>query len=434
MTENKFDTKRIHAGYDPAKHNYASSIPIYQNVAFALGDARRGEAVAAGTLPDTYSYSRVANPTVEVFEKRIAAISNAVGAVAVGSGMAAITYTILNTLEGGGRLIAPKDIYGASLDEFETFLPKYNIHTDFVDDINDVDELKRTIKPDTKAIFAESVANPSTAISDVEAIAEVAHEAGIPLIIDNTFCTPYLFNPIDFGADIVVYSSTKGINGHGNVVSGLVVDGGHFDWSNGKFPQFEENEFTIKSEQFPENYSFANVFGVEAFIQRIRLKYLRLFGAVLDPFAAYLELIGLETISERLDKEVSTGLKIAKFLKQNPHVKNVYYSGLPDSAQYNLAEKYFPKGIGSTFSFDLDGDLDNVRKLLDSVKVFLYLPNVGDSRSLIVNPVQVTHREVQEDKRAANHLTNQLLRLSIGLEDSDDLIADLDQAINHAFE
>ncbi len=433
MTSNRFDTLRIHGGYDPNKNQYAASVPIYQNAAFALGTARRGEKIAAGTLSEAYSYSRVANPTVDVFEKRINLLSHGVGTVAVSSGMAAISDTIFNVAEGGGRIIVPKDIYGASLDEFDTFFPKFGIKADFVDDINNLAEVESKIKTDTKAIYAESVSNPTTSIADIEGLAKIAHQAEIPLIIDNTFCTPYLLNPFDFGADIVVYSSTKGINGHGNVISGLIVDGGQFDWNTAKFPQFQENEFTLKSEQFSENYSFANVFGKQAFIQRIRLKYLRLLGSVLDPFAAYLELLGLETISERLDKEVSTSLKIAKYLSQNPHVKKVYYSGLPESPQYKLAKKYLPKGIGSVLSFDLDGTFDQVRKLLDSVKVFLYLPNIGDSRSLIVNPLQITHREVPKDQRAANNLTNQLLRLSIGLEDSDDLIADLDQAIKKAF-
>ena len=433
MTKEKFDTLRIHGGYNPADHNYAASVPIYQNAAFALGSAERGEAVAAGTLPDSYSYSRVANPTVDVFEKRIAELHDAVGAVAVGSGMAAISYIILNVAENNGRNIAPKNFAGATLDEFQTLFPKFDIECDFVDNINDLDNVKATIKPDTKAIYVESVSNPTTEISDIEGLAKVAHQAGIPLIVDNTFSTPYLFNPIKFGADIVVYSSTKGINGHGNVIAGLVVDGGHFNWANGKFPQLDENEFTIKSKEFPTDYSFNNVFGKKAFIERIRLKYLRLFGAVLSPFDAYLELIGLETISERISKEVATATKIAKFLKKNPHVKRVYYSGLPGDAQEDLAKKYYPKGIGTVVSFDLDGDLANVRKLLNSVKVFLYLPNVGDSRSLIVNPVKVTHREVAPDKRKANHLTNQLIRLSIGLEDSDDLISDLGQAIESAF-
>ncbi len=433
MTEEKFDTIRIHGGYDPNEHHRSATVPIYQNVAFTLGTAAEAEEIAQGKVPNAYSYSRVGNPTVQVLEKRIAALDGGIEAVAVGSGMAAITYSVLNVAEGGGRIIAPYDIYGASLDEFESLFPKYGIHFDFVNDINDFEAVKALIKPDTKAIYAESVANPTTAIADVGQLAKIAHENEIPLIIDNTFSTPYLFNPIKFGADIVVYSSTKGINGHGNVVSGLVVDGGHFDWANGRFPQFDENDFILKSDDFPEKYSFNNVYGSHAFIKRLRMKYLRLMGAVLGPFDAYLELVGLETISERLTKEVATTLKIARYLQKNPHVKTVYYSGLEGAPQYELAQRDFPRGIGTVLSFEVNGTVAQTKRILEAVKLFLYLPNVGDSRSLIVNPIEVTHREIPVERRAISHLTEQLLRLSIGLEDADDLIQDLDQAFNQAF-
>lgn len=433
MSKQKFDTVRIHGGYDPKKHNNAAQIPIYQSTAFSLGTAAEGAEVAAGLVSDSFTYSRVGNTTVHTLEQRIAELDGGIDSVAVGSGMAAITYTILNVAEGGGRIIAPYDIYGAALDEFQTLFPKYGIIFDLVEDINDIERIKSLIKPDTKAIYAESVSNPIINITDVEELAKVAHESRIPLIIDNTFSTPYLFQPIKFGADLVVYSSTKGINGHGNVVSGLVVDGGKFDWSKDKFPQFYEAEYSLKNSKYPTNYSFANVYGNQAFIKRLRMKYLRLMGAVLGPFDAYLEMLGLETISERLDKEVATGKKIAEYLNNNPHVKRVYYPGLPASNQYELAQKYFPKGIGSILSFELDGSSEDTDKLIDSMELFLYLPNVGDSRSLIVNPSKITHREVPEERRLKDGINNQLLRLSIGLEDSDDLIKGLDNAINKTF-
>lgn len=431
MTKEKFDTLRIHGGYDPKFHHDSATVPIYQNVAFSLESAERGEAVAQGNVPDAYMYSRVGNPTVGVLEKRLAALDG--GVEAVGSGMAAITYAILNVAEGGGRIIASYDIYGAALDEFESLFPKYGIHFDLVGDINDFDQVRSLIQPDTKAIYAESVANPTTEISDIAQLAKIAHTANIPLIVDNTFSTSYLFKPIAFGADLVVYSSTKGISGHGNVVAGAIIDAGHFDWSNGRFPQFQENEFILKSTAHPQNYSYTAVFGKQAFIKRIRMKYLRLMGAVLGPFDAYLVLVGLETISERLAKEVATTQKIAKYLVNNPHVKAVYYASLPDSSQFSLAKKYFPKGIGTVLSFELAGTAEQTSRVIDAVKLFIYLPNVGDSRSLIVNPIKITHREVPEDRRVASHITAQLLRLSIGLEDSEDLINDLDQAIKQAF-
>lgn len=430
---NNFDTKKIHAGYASVDHNYSSSVPIYQNVAFDLDNTDRAAKTAHGELPGAFMYSRVGNPTVDVFEKRINDLNGGVGAVAVASGMAAITYAILNVAEGGGRIIAPLDIYGAALDEFRTLFPKYNIKFDFVDQINNLEKVEELIKPNTKAIYAESVSNPITNVADVTALAKLAHKNKIPLIIDNTFPTPYLFNPIKYGADIVVYSSTKGISGHGNVVSGVVVDGGHFNWTKEKFPQFFENELTLKRPE-RKNYSFAAVFGKSAFIQRLRTKYLRLMGAVLNPFAAYLVLLGLETLSERVSKEVATALKIAQYLEKNENVEKVFHSGLLNTNQKELVKKYYPKGIGTTFSFKLKGTKENTNKVLNGVKILTYLPNVGDNRSLIVNPSGITHREVPEEEKKKQNISDTLLRLSIGLEDAADLIADLDQAIKKAFE
>lgn len=433
MTREKFNTSRIHSGYKPEQHNYSATVPIYENTAFYLGSVKRGEKVVSGSLKNSYSYSRVANPTVSVFEKRINHLDRGAETVALGSGMAAITYTILNVAEGGGRVIAPYDLYGASLDEFKTLFPKYNINFDFVKDVNDFTQISQLVKKDTKAIFVESVSNPTTKIAEIKNLAKLAHKYKIPLIVDNTFCTPYLFNPIQLGADIVIYSSTKGISGHGNAISGLVVDAGNFNWDNPKFPQFKENEFILKSPQHPDHYSFVDVFGRLAFIKRIRMKFLRLMGAVLGPFEAYLSIEGLETISERLDREINSTIKIAKFLANNSHVKHVYYSGLPDSKQFNLVKKYFPHGVGSIFSFELKGGYENVKKLINAVKIFTYLPNVGDNRSLIVNPIRTTHRETPIEARKPDHLSDNLIRLSIGLEDSSDLVSDLASAITEAF-
>lgn len=430
MSNQKFDTERLHAGYDPADHQYASSVPIYESAAFGFGDAARANGILDGTVSG-YSYTRNGNPTTAVLEKRIAALEGGVDAVAVGSGMAAITYTILNVAEGGGRILAPTNIYGASLDEFRTLFPKFGIQFDFYDDVNDLDEVRKRLHPDTKAIYVESVANPSTEITDIEALAKIAHENGIPLIVDNTFPTPYLLQPFKFGADIDVYSSTKGINGHGNVISGLVVDHGQFDWANGKFPQFTEPEFTLGDEENGKQVSFVDKFGKGAFAARIQTKYVRLFGGLLGPFEAYLVLLGLETISERLEKEVANATAVAKFLATNPHVKRVYYSGIEPNNP--LVPKYFPKGIGAILAFEVSGSEKEVANILDNVELFSYLPNVGDAKSLIVNPTRTTHREIPSAIRAKHALNNQVIRLSIGLEDAADLIADLDQAITKAF-
>ncbi len=432
-----FDTRRIHAGYNPAEHGYSAQVPIYQSVGFVLGDSQRGRELADGKIPG-FTYSRVGNPTTAVFEQRMASLDGGVSAVAVGSGMAAITNTIFNVAEGGGRIVTHHDIYGASLDEFVSFAPKFGINVDFVDDINDVNAVRAAITPDTKAIYAESVTNPRTIISNIDQLAEIAHENGIPLIVDNTFPTPYLFRPIEHGADIVVYSSTKGINGHGNAVSGVIVDAGNFDWSSPKFPQFNEPEFTQFVEGMDHVPSFVEIFGREAFHQRIRDRYVRLFGAVLGPQEAYLELIGLETISERLSKQVSNAVKVAQYLEQSPHVTRVNYSGLESNPQYELGRRLFPRGIGSIFSFEVSGTNpadaeERVNRIIDAVHVFIYVPNVGDARSLIVNPVRTTHRETPPEFKENDGLSTSLIRLSIGLEDANDLIADLDQAIATAY-
>ncbi|ANK60514.1 MULTISPECIES: O-acetylhomoserine aminocarboxypropyltransferase/cysteine synthase family protein [Loigolactobacillus] len=432
MSEQDYDTLRIHAGYRPKEHLYASSVPIYETAAFGLGDAQTAEEIAAGVKKDRYSYSRVGNPTVKVLEDRIAALEGGIGAVAVSSGMAAISYAILNVAEGGGRIIAPINIYGASLDEFRTLLPKFNINFDFYDEVNDLKRVKQLIRPNTKAIYVESIANPSTEIADIEGLAKIAHAAGIPLIVDNTLPTSYLFRPFTFGADVVVYSSTKGINGHGNAISGLIVDHGQFDWTNGHFPQFTEDEFILTGESQDTSTSFSTKFGANAFIARIKMKYARLFGGTLGPFDAYLALLGLETISERLTKEVHNATAIAQYLQTNSHIEQVYYSGI-DKADPLLA-KYFPKGIGGILSFKVAGNEEQTKKILDQVKIFNYLPNIGDVRSLIVNPTRVTHREIPKNMLLRQHLTNEVLRLSIGLENVENLISDLDQAITKAFQ
>lgn len=431
--QQRFDTLKIHAGYHPEQHLYASSVPIYETAAFGFGDTARADRLV-NFEENGYSYTRMGNPTTAVLEERVARLEGAEEAIAVGSGMAAITYTLLNLAEGGGEIITASNIYGSSFDEFRTLFPKYGITIIFVTDINDLQQIESVITERTKAIFAESVTNPSTIITDIAALAALAHARGIPLVVDNTFSTPYLFQPITYGADIVVYSSTKGLNGHGNVISGLIVDSGQFDYRNGRFPQFDEEEFVLGNEETGVSQSYAEAFGQRAFAARIRIKYLRLFGAVLSPFSAYLLLLGLETLSERLSKQVASAEKVAAFLAAHPHVKDVHYSSLPTHPQYDLAKKYFPRGVGAIFAFVVDGTEAQTKKLIDAVKLFSYLPNVGDARSLIVNPGRTTHREIPEATRAGNGLTNQLIRLSIGLEDVDDLIHDLDQAFARVFD
>lgn len=427
-----FVTAAIHGGYDRAAHGEAANPPIYASAAFDMVSAAHGDALGAGEA-EGFSYSRVANPTVDVFERRLAELEGGVSAVAVASGMAAVSYALLCAAEGGGRIISPTNLYGASVDAMETFFPQFGVHADFVRDINDLDEVASKIGPDTRAIYTESVANPSTEITDIEPLAELAHRNGIPLIVDNTVPTPYLFRPIEFGADIVVHSTTKGITGHGNAIGGVVIDGGNFDWTNGRFPQFTTPELVVSDERKGIARSFAGRFGREAFIRRVRIKYLRTFGAVPSPFNTYLSMVGLETLAVRERQEVESAMRIAEHLTHAPHVLKVNYSGLGNTGQYDLVAKYFPKGIGTILSFLVDGDENNVRRILDGTEVFSYVPNIGDARSLIVDPARITHREVPLEYRHAAGVSDNLIRLSIGLENVDDLIADLDQAIANAY-
>jgi O-acetylhomoserine (thiol)-lyase len=427
-----FETASVHGGYDPSPNHDSASAPIYPSVAYAMRSAERADALAAGDASG-FSYSRVANPTVEALERRIAQLEGGAAAVAVGSGMAAVSFALLCAAEGGGRIISPTDLYGASVDAMESFFPQFGVHTDFVDDINNLAEVESKIGPDTRAIFAETVANPSTRITDLKPLAELAHEHGIALIVDNTVPTPYLLRPIEFGADIVVHSTTKGICGHGNALGGIIVDAGRFDWASGSFPQFMRKELVISDERNGVWRSFADAFGSEAFIRRVRIKYVRTFGAVLSPFNAYLQMIGLETLPQRVGQEVATARRIAQHLRGVDHIVHVNYSGLADDSQHELAAQYLPKGVGTVLSFEVEGDESHVSRIVEAVKVFSYVPNIGDSRSLIVNPARITHREVPERYRLAAGVNDNLLRLSIGLESPDDLIADLDQAIAGAY-
>lgn len=431
MAEYKFDTLKVRAGYNPKDHNDAVSVPIYSTASYEIGDALRFERIAAGE-ENGHLYSRLSNPTVAVLEERVNELEGGVAAVAVASGMAAITYSLLAVTERGGRILTTQQLYGGTIYNLDSLLPKFGVKIDKVKNDSSIDEFRKNIRDDTKAIFVESISNPRAVISGIEALAELAHEHNIPLIVDNTFATPYLFNPIRFGADIVVHSATKALNGHGNTIGGIVVDSGNFDWNNGKFPQFNEPDVMLKDLQ-GKNRSFNEMFGNSALAGKIRLDYVTNFGAVISPFSAYLILLGIETLSERVDKQVANTRKIVNFLKTSDAVKWIRYPELEDSQYKKLADKYYKKGVGSTFSFGFNGNADQIYKLIDSVELFSYQANVGDARSLIVNVQKTTHGELSEEEFKLADIPEETIRLSIGLEDPEDLINDLKQAFKRLY-
>ena len=426
----RFDTQRLRAGYDPKEHNYAVSPPIYQTTSFDFRDVEHAKALF-GIRELGNLYTRIGNPTVGVLEQRVAALDGASGAVALASGMAAISYTLLNVAEGGGRILTSPYLYGGSADSFKKVYPKFGITFDFAKNIENPQKLSDEIKPDTKAIYVESISNPNGVLLDIDAIAKVAHKHGIPLIVDNTVATPYLYNPIAHGADIVVYSATKGLTGHGNVIAGLVLESGKFNWQSDKFPQFSEKYYTLRDIN-DNNRSFLEVFPEAPFTGRIRFNYLNYFGAALSPFDSYLVLIGLETLSERIEKQVRNAGILAEYLKNHKSVEWVRYPGLKDSPYHELAQRDFPKGAGGILSFGFKGTTEQREAFLNSVKLFHYHVNIGDARSLIVNSPQTTHSELEPDEKKIADIPENLIRISAGLEDPADLIADLEQAFEKA--
>lgn len=427
----RFDTQRLRAGYEPKEHNYAVSVPIYQTTSYDYRDVEHAKALF-GLRKSGYIYTRIGNPTISVLEQRVAALDKAAGAIALASGMAAISYSLLNIAEGGGRILASPYLYGGSVDSFKKIYPKFGIHFDYAKNIENPERLAEEIRPDTKAIYVESISNPSAVLLDIGGIAKVAHDHGIPLVVDNTIATPYLYNPIEHGADIVVYSATKGIAGHGNVIAGLVLESGKFKWTKEKFPQFFEKHYTLRDLD-NNNRSFLEVFPETPFTGRIRYTYLDYFGAALSPFDAYLVLVGLETLSERIAKQVQNAKALAEYLNAHEAVEWVRYPTLKGSPYASLAERDFKKGAGGILAFGFKGTSSQREAFLNSLKLFHYHVNIGDARSLIVNSPQTTHSMLDFEEKKRADIPENLIRISAGLEDIDDLISDLEQAFKKAF-
>jgi O-acetylhomoserine (thiol)-lyase len=426
----RFDTLKVRAAYNPDEHNHAFSVPIYQTASYEMGDTARGDRLFRQEELG-FLYTRVGNPTVDVFERRVAALDGAAGAIALASGIAAVSHAILNLADAGDHIVSSPYLYGGTHDLFKSILPRYGIEVSIAPSL-DLQALQELIRPNTKALFVESIANPTNIIADLEALAELAHRNDIPLIVDNTFATPYLVAPIRHGADIVVYSATKGLSGHGNIIGGLILEKGDFNWANGKFPQFTDTSFTLRDRQ-DRHRSFYEVFPEAPFTTRVRLALLNYLGAALGPFEAYLALLGLETLSERLEKQLASVRSIITYLQSNESVTWVEYSSLPDSPQYALAEKYTPRGSGTIFTFGLSGTVEQQEAFIDATRLFSYQVNVGDAKSLIVNSPKTTHSELDADEQLIAKLPANTVRLSIGLEDPLDLIEDLDQAFQAVY-
>ncbi|AJA49432.1 methionine gamma-lyase [Clostridium pasteurianum DSM 525 = ATCC 6013] len=421
----RFETLQLRGGYDPEKHNYASTVPIYQTASFNIGNIERLRRIR-NYEEKGFLYSRSGNPTLDVLQQRITALEGGTSAIAVASGMAAVSYALLNVAEGGGEIVAPAALYAGSFNLLKYTLPELNIKVNWVEDPNDPESYRKAITPNTKAIFAETIGNPLINVLDIEKVAEVAHENGIPLIVDNTFPTPYLLKPFDFGADIVVYSSTKALGGHGNTLGGLIVENDKFNWDNGKFPHFTRPDYKA------QNKNLYELFPKAVFTTRIRIHYLSNFGAVLSPFDAFLILQGIETLSVRVDREVRNTEEIAKYLSNHPSVSWVSHPSLKDDINRGLAEKYLPKGAGSILSFGFNGNQEEIDVFLDSLKVFSFLVNVGDSKSLATQPSETTHGSLTDEDKAKAGAFSNAIRLSIGIENVQDLIEDLEQALAKA--
>ena len=419
----KFETKQLHVGQESADPVTDSrAVPIYQTSSYVFHNSEH--AAARFGLTDAGNiYGRLTNPTEDIFEQRIAALEGGVAALAVASGAAAIAYTFQNLAQAGDHIVASKTIYGGTYNLLEHTLPAYGITTTFVD-ANNLDEIRNAIQDNTKAVFIETLGNPNSNVVDIEEIAKIAHENKIPLVIDNTFGTPYLIRPIEYGADIVVHSATKFIGGHGTTIGGVIVDGGKFDWkASGKFPQLTEPNPSY------HGISFVDAAGPAAFVTRIRAILLRDTGAALSPLHAFIFLLGLETLSLRVERHVENALKVVEYLKNQPLVEKINHPSVSeDPEQQRLYKKYFPNGAGSIFTFEIKGDAETARKFIDNLELFSLLANVADVKSLVIHPASTTHAELNEQEQADQGIKPNTIRLSIGTEHIDYIIEDLDEA------
>ncbi|MDP2891530.1 MAG: homocysteine synthase [Bacillota bacterium] len=424
MNERKlgFDTLQVHAGQKHDPTTGARAVPIYQTTSYVFNDAEHAANLFAlkefGNI-----YTRIMNPTTDVFEQRMAALEGGVGALGVASGSAATTYAILNIAGAGDEIVSASTLYGGTFNLFNYTLPKLGIKTIFINP-DDPENFRKPITDKTKALFIETIGNPGINIIDIEAVAKIAHENGLPLIIDNTFGTPYLIRPIEYGADIVVHSATKFIGGHGTSIGGVIIDSGKFDWAgSGRFPGLTEPDASYHGVRYVKN------FGALAYILKARVTLLRDTGACISPFNSFLLLQGLETLSLRVEKHVANAKIIAEYLQKHPLVSWVNYPSLKGNKYYELAQKYLPKGAGSIFTFGIKGGAEAGRRFIEALEIFSLLANVADAKSLVIHPATTTHSQLSDEDQIISGVTPDMVRLSIGIEDVNDLIYDLDQAL-----
>jgi O-acetylhomoserine (thiol)-lyase len=419
----RFDTVAIHGGHGGDPTTKSRAIPIYQTTSYTFDDTDHAARLFAleqfGNI-----YTRIMNPTTDVLEQRLAQLEKGVAGLAVASGQAAVVYSLLNLVRAGDHIVSSASLYGGTYNAFTHTLPRFGIEVTIVDQ-GDLENFRRAIRPNTKAVFAESIGNPKIDVLDVEGVAKVAHENGVPLVIDNTLATPYLLRPIEWGADVVVHSATKFIGGHGTTIGGVIVDSGKFDWAaSGRFASFNEPDPSYHGVKYVE--SFGNL----AYIIKARVQLLRDLGAALSPFNAWLLLQGLETLALRIERHSANALKVAQFLESRADVVWVSYPGLPRHASYARARKYLPGGQSAILTFGIKGGAPEARAFIDRLKLFSLLANVGDAKSLVIHPASTTHQQLTIEEQIASGVSDDTIRLSVGIENPDDIIADLRQALD----
>ena len=420
MSTQKFATKALHAGHDVQKNGGTRAVPIYQSTAYVFNDSDHAANLFALAEPGNI-YTRINNPTNDILEQRLAALEGGIAAVVTASGTSAISTTLLTLLKAGDHIVASNSLYGGTYNLLSVTLPRHGITTTFVDP-SDPTNFKKAAQENTRTFFIESLGNPKLDVLDIEAISKEAKTYKVPLIVDNTVATPYLLNPIEHGANLVIHSLTKYINGNGTALGGVIIDAGSFDWANGKFPEFTEPSAGYHGLIYSEALEAA------AFIAKVRIEGLRDYGGALSPFNAFQIIQGLETLELRIKKHSENALELAKWLQQQDEVEWVNYPGLESSAYKTLAEKYLPKGQSGIVTFGAKGGYESAKKIADTTQLFSLLANIGDTKSLIIHPASTTHQQLSEESQAATGVTQDLIRLSVGIENIEDLKADLKEA------